>query len=332
MTERVSPLPAPRGPVMIDLAGFTLAPEERERLLHPAVGGVILFSRNYESPAQLQALTASIAALRSPVLLIAVDHEGGRVQRFRRDFSVIPPMRTLGERWDSDAGAAAAEATRLGWTLASELRACGVDFSLTPVLDLDYSRSGVIGDRAFHRNPNAVAHLAVALHAGLRAAGMPAVGKHFPGHGYAQADSHTHLPIDERTLDALIVDDLVPFGAMIGHGLEAIMPAHVVYPAVDPLPAGYSSKWLQDVLRKRFRFDGMIFSDDLGMAGARSAGDMVQRADAALAAGCDVVLVCNDPEGADLLLKTWHPAPAPAPALASRWERMAGRAVCACPV
>ncbi len=328
MTQQGASLHTPRGPVMLDIAGCTVTPGERERLLHPAVGGVIFFTRNYESPAQLKALTASIAVLRSPALLIAVDHEGGRVQRFRSYFSAIPPMRTLGECWDRDVAAAAREATRLGWTLASELRACGVDFSFTPVLDLDHARSRVIGDRAFHRNPNAVAHLAVALHGGLHAGGMPAVGKHFPGHGYAAADSHTHLPTDERTLDALIVDDLVPFGAMIGHGLEAIMPAHVVYPAVDALPAGYSSKWLQDVLRTRFRFDGVIFSDDLGMAGARSAGDMVQRADAALAAGCDVVLVCNDPEGADRLLSTWHPAPAPT--LARRWERMAGRVVGAC--
>ena len=328
MIPQGATLHAPRGPVMLDIAGWAVTAEERERLLHPSVGGVILFSRNYESPAQLKALAASIAVLRTPALLIAVDHEGGRVQRFRSDFSAIPPMRTLGEWWDRDVGAAAREATRLGWTLASELRACGIDFSFTPVLDLDHARSGVIGDRAFHRNPNAVAHLAVALHAGLRAGGMPAVGKHFPGHGYAEADSHTHLPRDERTLEALIVDDLVPFGAMIGHGLEAIMPAHVVYPAVDALPAGYSSKWLQDVLRKRLRFDGIIFSDDLGMAGARSAGDMVQRADAALAAGCDVVLVCNDSEGAELLLKTWRPAPAPT--LAHRWERMAGGEVGAC--
>lgn len=329
MAAGQSPLIAARGPVMLDVAGLALTGDERERLLHPLVGSVILFSRNYESAMQLQLLTASIATLRSPALLIAVDHEGGRVQRFRKEFTAIPPMRTLGQLWDRDVAAAAREALRLGWTLASELRAHGVDFSFTPVLDLDYGQSGVIGDRAFHRNPNAVAHLAVALHKGLRAGGMPAVGKHFPGHGFAHADSHTDLPVDERALDALIVDDLVPFAAMIAHGLEAVMPAHVVYPAVDTLPAGYSRRWLQEILRGRLAFDGVIFSDDLGMAGARSAGDMVQRADAALAAGCDVVLVCNDAEGADALLERWHPVTAGS--LPARWERMAGRAVGGCP-
>ncbi len=308
---------------MVDLAGVELSDDERERLLHPLVGAVILFSRNYANPEQLRALTAAIAAVRSPPLLIAVDHEGGRVQRFRDGFTTVAPMRSLGDTWDQDVARAARDAVRCGWTIAAELRSHGIDFSFTPVLDLDHGRSAVIGDRAFHRNPNAVAHLSAALHRGLRAGGMPGVGKHFPGHGYAEADSHTDLPVDERTLATLVADDLVPFGALIAQGLEGIMPAHVVYPAVDDLPAGFSRRWLQDVLRGRLKFEGVIFSDDLGMAGARSAGNMLQRADAAIHAGCDVVLVCNDPEGADDLLSCWtHEI---APSLAGRWRRMEGK-------
>lgn len=313
----------PRGPVMLDVAGVELSAEERERLMHPLVGAVILFSRNFESTHQLASLARDIAQLRTPPLIIAVDHEGGRVQRFRDGFSAIPAMRTLGEAWDRDVTAAAREARRLGATVARELRAQGIDFSFTPVLDLDHGRSGVIGNRAFHRQPNAVSHLGSALVEGLREAGMPGVGKHFPGHGYAEADSHTDLPVDERDLATLIADDLVPFGALIGRGLEGIMPAHVVYPAVDAAPAGYSRVWLQDILRGRYGFDGVIFSDDLGMAGARVAGDMMQRADAALDAGCDVVLVCNDPEGAALLLDRWRVDISPQ--LARRWARMQGR-------
>ena len=319
----------PRGPLMLDVAGVELAPDDRDRLRHPLVGGVILFARNYASSAQLKALTAEIRALRAQELLIAVDHEGGRVQRFREGFTPIPPMRALGELWDRDVAAAAREATRLGWTIGSELRAHGVDFSFTPVLDLDYAASAVIGDRAFHRNPNAAAHLASALHDGLRAGGMPAVGKHFPGHGYVAADSHVDVPVDDRPLDRIAVDDLVPFGVMVGRGLEGMMPAHVVYPAVDPQPAGFSAKWLQEILRGRLRFDGMIFSDDLGMAGAHVAGDMVARAQAALGAGCDMVLVCNDPAGADRLLDGWQPAPWPG--LARRAARMEGRTPGRCP-
>jgi len=295
------------GPVMVDLAGVAIEPVERELLRHPQVGSVILFARNYESPSQVKALTAAIRALRTPSLLIAVDHEGGRVQRFRDGFSAIPPMRTLGELWDRDVAKAAKEATRIGRTIADELRQHGVDFSFTPVLDVDHGASAVIGDRAFHRNPNAIAHLASALHDGLRAGGMAAVGKHYPGHGQVVADSHTDLPVDERDLAALVIDDLVPFGALIHRGLEAIMPAHVVYPAVDDQPAGYSRKWLQEILRGRLGFDGLIFSDDLGMAGAQGVGDLVARAEASVAAGCDMVLACNDFEGADSLLETWTP-------------------------
>jgi beta-N-acetylhexosaminidase len=319
----------PRGPVVLDVAGLELTAEERERLRHPLAGGVILFARNFDSPAQLSALTAAIRAVRTPPLLIAVDHEGGRVQRFREGFTPIPAMRTLGEQWDRDIVAAARDATRLGWTLASELRAHGADFSFTPVLDLDYGTSTIIGDRAFHRNPNAVAHLGCALRAGLRAGGMPAVGKHFPGHGHVAADSHVEMPVDDRSLTALLAADLVPFAALVKAGLEALMPAHVVYSAIDALPAGYSPFWLSEMLRTRLGFDGMVFSDDLGMAGAQGVGDMVARAAAACAAGCDMVLVCNDAAAADQVLDRWR-AP-PRPDLARRAARMEGSTPRACP-
>ena len=298
-----------RGPVMLDMVGIELTAEDRDRLMHPLVGGVILFARNYESPRQLDLLTDSIGALRDPPLLIAVDHEGGRVQRFRDGFTDLPPMRALGQRWDLDAPGAIDEAQRYGQIIASELAAHGVDFSFTPVLDLDHGQSSVIGDRAFHRDPDAVAQLAGALCRGLRAGGMAAVGKHFPGHGFVTADSHDETPVDDRALALLEKDDLVPFRALIGDGLEAIMPAHVVYPAIDSRPAGYSEVWLRTILRERMGFDGMIFSDDLSMAGAGTAGDIVARADAARAAGCDMVLVCNDASAADLLLSRWQPAP-----------------------
>ena len=291
---------------------------------------MILFARNYESPEQLRALTAAIGEVRSPAPLIAVDHEGGRVQRFRERFTAIAPMRRLGEQWDGDVAAASREATRIGWLIAHELRAHGVDFSFAPVLDLDYGASAVIGDRAFHRNPNAVAHLAAALVDGLHAGGMSAVGKHFPGHGFVAADSHDDVPLDDREWRALAADDLVPFGSLIAHGIDAIMPAHVVYRAIDAMPAGFSRKWLHGILRERFGFDGTIFSDDLSMAGAHVVGDVVARADAAVAAGCDMVLVCNDPHGAAQLLERWR-APAQ-PMLAARLERMQGRTGGRCPV
>jgi len=320
----------PRGPVFVDIAGLELEAAERERLAHPLTGGVILFARNFDSPAQLRALTAAIRAVRAPPLLIAVDHEGGRVQRFRQGFTPIPAMRTLGEQWDRDIVAAAREATRLGWTIATELRARGIDFSFTPVLDLDHGTSAVIGDRAFHRNPNAVAHLGCALHAGLRAGGMPAVGKHYPGHGHVAADSHIEVPVDGRSLAALLAADLVPFGVLAKAGLEAVMPAHVIYSAIDPQPAGYSRFWLSEMLRTRLGFDGMVFSDDLGMAGAQGAGDMVARADAACAAGCDMVLVCNDSVAAAEVLDRWRPPPQPD--LARRAVRMEGQMPRACPI
>ena len=317
------PLALPRGPVVLGVEGHALTDADRRRLAHPLVGGVILFARNYADRAQLAALTAQIRALRTPHLLVCVDHEGGRVQRFRDGFTAIPAMRTLGERWDGDVAGAAAEAERLGTVIARELRAHGVDFSFTPVLDLDYGASTVIGSRAFHANPNAAAHLAACLRRGLDAGGCPAVGKHFPGHGFVAADSHTDVPVDERPLAELLAADLVPFAVLARAGLEGVMPAHVVYPAVDAVPAGYSRVWLQDVLRGRLGFDGLVFSDDLGMAGAFTAGDIVARADAAVAAGCDMVLTCNEFADADDLLARWRPAPQPD--LARRAARMEGR-------
>ncbi len=320
----------PRGPVMLGVEGLALCEPDIEHLVHPLVGGVILFARNFESVRQLAALTASIRAVRAPHLLIAVDHEGGRVQRFREGFTPIPPMRTLGEQWDRDVAGASREATRLGATIAAELHTVGVDFSFAPVLDLDYGESTVIGDRALHRNPNAAAHLAASLHDGMRAGGMAAVGKHFPGHGFVAADSHLEVPVDDRPFERIAADDLVPFAALVRHGLEGMMPAHVVYPAVDDRPAGYSRKWLQEILRERLGFDGIIFSDDLGMAGASSAGDIAARAEAAVAAGCDMVLTCNDDVAARELLEAWRPLPNPR--LAQRTEAMAGKASCRCPV
>ena len=319
----MSAIDLPRGPVMLGVEGCELTKADRVRLAHPRVGGVILFARNFENCAQLAALTAQIHAVRAPLLLIAVDHEGGRVQRFRDGFTAIPPMRTLGELWDRDVAAAAAEARRLGEVIARELRAHGIDFSFAPVLDLDFGASSVIGDRALGANPNAVAHLAVCLRQGLHAGGCAAVGKHFPGHGFVKADSHHEVPVDDRPLADLLAHDLVPFAALVKAGMEAVMPAHVIYPAVDALPAGYSRAWLQDILRGRLGFDGVIFSDDLGMAGAHTAGDIVGRADAALAAGCDMVLACNEFDDMDDLLSRWRPDAQPR--LADRTARMQGR-------
>ena len=313
----------PRGPVVVGVETTTLTADDRARLSHPSTGAVILFARNYASPAQLRALAAEIRAVREPRLLVGVDHEGGRVQRFREGFTAIPPMRTLGSRWDRDVAAAAREARATGETIAGELVAQGIDWSFTPVLDLDHGTSAVIGDRAFHRNPNVVAHLAAALCEGLRARGMAAVGRHFPGHGFAAADSHTTLPVDERTLEAIVADDLVPFGALVRRGIEAIMPAHVVYPAVDAQPAGYSRRWLMEILRGRLGFDGLVFSDDLGMAGALGAGDIVARARASFDAGCDAVLACNDFAAIDDLLARLECPPNRD--LARRWAAMARR-------
>lgn len=313
-----------RGPAMLGVEGLVLTAGDRVRLAHPHVGGVILFARNFQSSAQLRELIASIRALR-PELVIAVDHEGGRVQRFRSDeFTALPPMRTLGARFDADPAAADDEAFAHGATIARELRAHGIDFSFAPVVDLDYGASAVIGDRALHSDPVIVAHLAGALVRGLAENGVAAVAKHFPGHGYVAADSHVDTPVDARPLEEILMNDALPFGALIAQGLAAIMPAHVVYSAVDAQPAGFSRVWIDQILRGRLRFDGLVFSDDLEMAGAHSAGDIVARADAALAAGCDVVLVCNDFAAMDGLLERWQP-PA-SEDLSRRWQPMARRA------
>ncbi|MDO8414098.1 MAG: beta-N-acetylhexosaminidase [Gallionellaceae bacterium] len=290
------------GPVMLDIAGTALTAEDEARLIHPLVGGVILFTRNYSSPSQLSELAASIHALRSPPLLIAVDHEGGRVQRFRDGFTHLPPMRELGKIWDKQPKLARHLAQQSGYVLAAELRAVGVDFSFTPVLDIDFGSSGVIGDRAFHAEPQAVAELAHSLLLGLKSGGMPSVGKHFPGHGYVRADSHLEIPVDERSYTDIELCDLIPFRQMIHYGLTAVMPAHVIYPQVDAYPAGFSRIWLKNILRDELGFEGCIFSDDLSMEGATVAGGIVQRAQAALHAGCDMVLVCNQPHMADELL------------------------------
>jgi len=294
---------------MIDIAGTELSELDRERLSHPLVGGVILFSRNYVSRHQLQSLCAEIHGLRQPPLLIAVDHEGGRVQRFREGFTALPAMRELGEWWQGSPRAAC-ECTRdVGYLMAAELRATGVDLSFAPVLDLDWSRSGVIGNRAFHGDPDAVTALAGALIEGMRMAGMSCCGKHFPGHGWVAADSHLAIPIDERN-PAELEADLIPYRKL---KLDAIMPAHVIYPRVDDRPAGFSSVWLGK-LRSELGFDGVIFSDDLSMEGASVAGGIKERADAALAAGCDMVLVCNNPDAARRLLREWQPQHDPASA------------------
>ena len=280
------------GPAFVDVAGLELTPDDIERLQHPQVGGVVLFARNFAAPLQLIQLTSSIRELRTPALLIAVDHEGGRVQRFRHGFTPIPPMRELGKLWDRDPAQALAAARGCGFVIGSELQAHGVDITFAPVLDVDYGESSVIGDRALHRDANVIALLAEALQAGLNAAGMISVGKHFPGHGYAHGDSHHELPIDERPLEAILGDDARPY-EWLGTALARVMPAHVIYPRVDARPAGFSARWLKEILRQRLGFNGAIFSDDLSMEGAKAAGGHLEAALAALAAGCDMVLLCN---------------------------------------
>lgn len=288
---------------MVDVEGLALSDHERQRLRHPLVGGVILFARNYCDREQLVALCHEIHAVRDEPLLIAVDHEGGRVQRFRDDgFTAIPAMRVLGELWDTDSERAQRLASDAGYVLASELRACGVDLSFTPVLDLDYRISEVIGNRSFHADPHVVTALARALILGLCSAGMAACGKHFPGHGAVTADSHHAIPVDERPLAEVMRADAAPYAWLGDLVLPSVMPAHVIYPDVDSQPAGFSRVWIQKILRGDLAYDGVVFSDDLTMEGATVAGDILARAQAALRAGCDMVLVCNRPDMADDLL------------------------------
>lgn len=287
-------------PLIIDIAGLTLTKADRRRLKHPLTGGIILFGRNWQDRRQLSALCAEIKSIR-PDLLICVDHEGGRVQRFRTDgFTHLPPMRALGSLWMKDQLAATNAATACGYVLGAELRACGVDFSFTPVLDLDWGESGVIGDRAFGRDPRVVTLLAKSLMHGLLQAGMANCGKHFPGHGFVKADSHTDIPVDKRSLKALLADDAAPY-EWLNTTLTSVMPAHVIYPKVDARPAGFSEKWLTYILRGQLGFGGAIFSDDLSMAGARLIdGKEVSYTEAAvtaLNAGCDMVLLCNQSVG-----------------------------------
>ncbi len=313
------------GPVMLDLNGLELSAEERDLLRHPAVGGVILFTRNYHSPDQVAALTGEIHALREPRLLVSVDHEGGRVQRFREGFTALPPVRRMGEIYDTKRKRAKQLAEQCGFVMASELRAVGVDFSFAPVLDLDCGLSAVIGDRAFHGDPQTVADLAHSYMTGMQHAGMAATGKHFPGHGGCAADSHSAIPVDERPYEDIYAEDIVPFERMIRYGLAAIMPAHVIYSAVDEAPAGFSTFWLKDVLRARLNFQGVIFSDDLSMEGATTVGGYAERARAALGAGCDMVLVCNQRAGAVEVIESLEGYSDPVAHL--RLARMHGRGV-----
>ena len=286
------------GPLMVDLEGTAISETEKSLLLKPEVGGIILFTRNFESVEQLTALVDEVHQLRTPKLLVAVDHEGGRVQRFHQGFSRIPAAAMYARVAKNDLNKSRQLAEDAGWLMAVELRACGIDFSFAPVLDLAHGLSGVIGDRAFHGKPSTVATLAYAFMHGMNIAGMHAVGKHFPGHGGVVEDSHVAMPVDHRELDELLHSDIKPFENMIENKLAGIMPAHVIYDKVDDKPAGYSSFWLENILRQRFGFQGVIFSDDLSMEAAVIAGGFGERADAALKAGCDMALVCNHFDGA----------------------------------
>lgn len=309
---------------MTSIEGTELTAEDREVLRHPLIGGVIYFARNFVDKAQLAALSADIKSLRDPALVIAVDQEGGRVQRFRDGFTEIPPMRSLGDLWTTHAPSARARAFELGFTIGHELGDVGVDFSFAPVLDLDYGESTVIGHRAFHRDPIAVSALATALMQGLRAEGMAAVGKHFPGHGFVKGDTHWERPTDERTYEQVEAADLIPFRELVAAGLDGVMAAHLIFPAIDAQLAGFSPFWLQNVLRNKLHFRGVIFTDDLGMVAAHAVGDLTARADAAIQGGADIVLPCNDRPGLIELLDRWKPAPESG--LARKWERMRKRA------
>lgn len=283
-------------PVMLDLLGLTLAEEEKELLTHPLTGGLILFSRNYESVDQLTRLISQIREVSKAAnkdILIAVDHEGGRVQRFRSEFTELPAIAKLAES-DNPKQSAFSHA----WLMAAEVRAMDIDFSFAPVLDINYGVSGVIGDRSFNRNPLLISSLAIEYIKGMREAGMASTGKHFPGHGAVVEDSHLEIPVDRRSKEEIWQEDIIPFQNLIKQGLNAVMPAHVIYETLDDKPAGFSSYWLQEILRKELNFDGVIFSDDLSMEGASVAGGYANRAEAAISAGCDMALVCNNREGA----------------------------------
>lgn len=294
------------GPIMVDVQGLVLQAHEKTVLADPRVGGLILFARNFESITQVKKLIADIRAASESPLLLAVDHEGGRVQRFREGFTVLPPMRTLGAVYDTSPATAEHYAQVIGGLLASELAAIDIDFSFTPVLDLDTAGCKAIGDRAFHRDPHIVALLATALMRGLHGSGMAAVAKHFPGHGAVTGDSHVELPVDSRSLEEILKHDVEPFRALVNNGVEGVMPAHVVYDKVAKEPAGFSTYWLQTVLRLQTGFRGAIFSDDLSMQGAVESGSPLQRAKLALAAGCDMLLVCNDPAAVEEVLGGLH--------------------------
>lgn len=294
------------GPVMLDIEGLALSPADRDLLREPAVGGVILFSRNFESVAQLTDLVSNIRALRRPPLIVAVDHEGGRVQRFRKGFTEIPPMRDIGREFDRDRESGLNVARQAGWLIASELRAAGIDLCFAPCLDLDWGVSEIIGNRAFHRKPDAVAELAEAFSRGLRSAGMAAVAKHFPGHGAVLADSHLRLPVDRRAYGS-ILDDMRPYERLMSTGVVAgVMLAHIVYQEIDSMPAGFSEYWIQRELRSRLGFGGAVFCDDLSMKATGSYGTMPERARLSLRAGCDMILVCNDRDRAQRAVTALH--------------------------
>ncbi len=307
---------------MLDLQGLEVTSAEKELLRHPATGGVILFSRNYASPEQVQQLVSEIHGVRSPALLVAVDQEGGRVQRFREGFTRLPPLAAFGRAYDENHQRALHMAQQIGWLMAAELRTVGVDFSFAPVLDLDVGISEVIGDRAFHKDPLVISQLAHAWMKGSHEAGMPSIGKHFPGHGCVAADSHHDLPVDHRSLTELQKQDLITFRNLIDYGLDGIMPAHVIYDQVSDELAGFSAFWLKEVLRRKMGFQGVIFSDDLTMAAAENAGTYAERADAALQAGCDMVLVCNNQPAAVQVLD--HLKDYSDPVAHSRLARMHG--------
>ncbi len=310
------------GPLMVDVQGTELSAEEREMLAHPLVGSVILFTRNYADPQQLAKLVADIHAVRSPALVVGVDHEGGRVQRFREGFSRLPPARRIGHEYDASPAAGLQLAREMGWLMAAELRAHGVDLSFAPCVDLDYGVSEVIGDRAFHARTAVVGELAVAYMHGMRDAGMVATAKHFPGHGAVVADSHHALPVDRRELVDMD-QDLAPYRLLLANGLAGVMVAHVLYPQVDSVPASASVRWIRDYLRGELRFQGVVFADDLSMAGAAAIGDIVERAQRALAAGCDVLPVCNHRPSVLALLDGLKVAPDAAAAL--RRVRLRGK-------